>query len=251
MCSWTGLGSSLEPGMLLCWVPSFLWGRGGNCSVKNKHNQKLPRDMPEGTLPLWKAPLQWVLVAQVWNFAIFCGSTKPVNDWGWCMAEWVQYSSCHSAQLIFGAACLAGSFLCQAAVSPEVDESRQLCRPVSDSGVCKWFYFLGAFAPILPMHLDAAPRVPCPHIPQCCPRVCGGTYGCQHAFAVYFGSCFLWPCLSIYCYFVVLFSVYLCFLLSPSSSFHSVSFLHSWKIFYIPGHRDRIPQKGWNELAFF
>lgn len=107
------------------------------------------------------------------------------------MADWVQYSSCDSAQLIFGAACLEGSVLCQTAASLEVDKSRQLHRPVSDTDVCKWFYFLGAFAPVLPMHLDAAPTVTCPHIPQCCPEDCGGTYGCQHASTVYFGSCFL------------------------------------------------------------
>lgn len=34
--------------------------------VKNDHNQELPSDVPEGTLPPWKiAPLQWLLVARV------------------------------------------------------------------------------------------------------------------------------------------------------------------------------------------
>lgn len=55
----------------------------------------------------------------------------------------------------------------------------------------KWFYFLGAFASVLPMHFDAAPTVTCPHVPQCCPGDCGGPHGCQHASTVYFGSCFL------------------------------------------------------------
>lgn len=133
-CSWTGHGkqSGTRNAFML-----GTWGRRSNCSVKSKHNQELPGDMLEGMLPLWKTPLQWVLMAQVWNFAFFCGNTKPVNGWGWWMAEWVQYSSWDSAQLIFGAACLEGSLLCQAAASPEVDESRQLYRPVSDSGVCK------------------------------------------------------------------------------------------------------------------
>lgn len=207
--------------------------------------------MPEGTLPLWKTPLQWVLMAQVWNFAIFCGNTKPVNGWGWHIAEWVHYSSCNSAQLLFGAACLEGSVLYQAIASPEVDESRQLYRPVSDSGVCKMVLLSWCLCPSPSYAPWCSSTVTCPRVPRCCPRDCGGTYGCQHASTVYFGSCFLWPCLSIYCYFVVLFSIYFCFFLSPSSSFHSVSFLHSWKIFYIPGHRDRIPQNGLKWIGLF
>ena len=143
-----------------------------------------------------------------------------------------------------------GSVPCQAVSSPEVDESKEIIDQF-DSGVSKWFYFLGASASVLPVHLDAAPTVTCPHMPVL-PQ---GLQSCWwHLWMSACFYCVFWLFLLVTLLFHILLLcgfVFSILMLLFVSIFHSVSFLHSWKIFYIPDCHDRIPQMGWNELAFF
>lgn len=129
--------------------------------MQTDHNQKLPSDVPEGTLLSWKylpsGGCWWHVSKALPRFV----KTLRQSMGGGGIRPSVPPWQGPSSYLVLPVG--RGSVL-WAVSSPKVDESKEIIDQFG-SGVCKLFYFLGASAPVLPTHLDAASSVTFPHVP--------------------------------------------------------------------------------------